>query len=93
MLEIALVSVPFDERHRVEHTPERPHPGEELVAPLRVVPRRAEDDEIERVPVHLTVVPHGRHAVYAMVGEGGEEDPVVGLQVRNLSTGRECDLH
>ena len=72
---------------------QRPRPGEELVAPLRVVPRGAEDDEVERVPVDGAVVPDGRHALDAVRCESGEEEPVVGLELGNLRAGRERDPH
>jgi hypothetical protein len=90
-LEIALVGVPLEQRNRVLDASEGPRPGEELVAPFRVVPCRANEDESERTPLDGLVVPDRRDAVDAVSGESGEEKPVVGLQVRNLSAGRECD--
>ena len=91
LLEVALVGVPLEQRHLVDHPRQRPRPREELFAALGVVPRRAQDDEVERAPVDPAVVPDGRNAIDAVSGESGEEEPVVGLQVRNLGTRRERD--
>src|SRR5207342_3425992 len=56
--EVALVAVPAQDVGEVAHAPvERVGPGQELVAPARVVEGRAHDDHVEGVPVRARVVP------------------------------------
>ena len=56
--EVALVAVPLDQRRRVvEPFAQRPRPRDELAAPPRVVPGRADHDPVERLPVGIRVIP------------------------------------
>ena len=59
--EVALVRAPAQDRQRVEDARQASGPVEELAPPFGVVPGRANDDEVEAVPVDLRV-PHCRYA-------------------------------
>ena len=60
--QVVLVGVPAHHRRRIQQLRARGralHPGEELRQPLGVVPRRAQQRQVEALPLDLRVVPVG----------------------------------
>jgi hypothetical protein len=85
-----LVRVPLEHRDRVEDARQRPRPIEERVATFGVVPRRTQDDEIERLPLDCAV-PDRRFGVDPEGVERLDQPREVLVAVGDLGGGSERD--
>ena len=90
--QVPLVRVPAQHRGRVEDPRQGFRPREELVTPLRVVPRRPDDDEVEVRPVDAVVVPDRWRSIDAArpegIDSGGASSSPAGISAQVASATR-----
>ncbi len=87
--EVALVRAPAQDGQRVEDPGQPGGPVEELRAPLRVVPGRADDHEVEALPVDLRRVPDGRNSLDAARAQSRQQRRSVLVELGHLVAGCE----
>ena len=89
--EIALIGVPAQDVRRIENPRDAAGPLQKRLALERVVPGRADDDEVVAGPVDALVIPHGRRGVDAELTECLGERGLVGVELRQLGARGERD--
>ena len=92
--EVALVAVPPHQRRRVlQAFTDGVGPLQESVVVTRVVPGRADDDQVEAVPVNAVDVPRDDLRVGSAIAEQRKQDLVVGELARHRTEARDRDPH
>ena len=76
---------------RIENPRDAAGPLQKRLALERVVPGRADDDEVVAGPVDALVIPHGRRGVDAELTERLGERGLVGVELRQLGARGERD--